>query len=63
MAKSILIIGTLDTKGKETLYLKEKIAALGLSPIVMDISMRESQDSSADITAASSCSNSSTAID
>jgi uncharacterized protein (UPF0261 family) len=51
VAKSILIIGTLDTKGQETLYLRDKIAALGLSPILMDISMRKVQDCGAEITA------------
>ena len=29
MPKQILIISTLDTKGVETLYLKQKIEALG----------------------------------
>lgn len=40
MSKTILIISTMDTKGEETLYLKEKVDALGLSPVIMDISMR-----------------------
>ena len=38
--KQILIISTLDTKGVETFYLKEKIEALGFSAILMDLSMR-----------------------
>ena len=38
--KQILIISTLDTKGVETFYLKEKIESLGFSTILMDLSMR-----------------------
>ncbi len=52
MAKHILIIATLDTKGEETLYMRSVIRALGLSPILMDISLRGSADSPADITPA-----------
>jgi len=33
MPKSVLIISTLDTKGQETLYLKDKLSAIGLAPI------------------------------
>ena len=40
MQKQILIISTLDTKGVETFYLKEKIEALGFSAMLMDLSMR-----------------------
>ncbi len=51
MAKTILIIATLDTKGQETLYMRERIEALGLTPLLMDISMRGSgDDDCADIT-------------
>ena len=42
MPKSVLVISTLDTKGKETLYLKDKLSAIGLAPILMDISGRGS---------------------
>ncbi|HYA41781.1 MAG TPA: Tm-1-like ATP-binding domain-containing protein [Syntrophobacteraceae bacterium] len=52
MAKQILIIGTLDTKGGETLYLRSAVEALGLTPILMDISLRGSADSPAEITPA-----------
>ncbi len=48
--KSVLIISTLDTKGAETLYLRDKIASLGITPILMDISMRGKTPSSAEIT-------------
>lgn len=50
MAKTVLIISTMDTKGNETLYLKEKIESLGLKPILMDISMRGNGGFPADIT-------------
>jgi len=37
--KSILILSTLDTKGEETRYLKDKLSAIGMMPQIMDISM------------------------
>ncbi len=46
----VLVISTLDTKARETLYLKEKTASLGLEPILMDLSMRGSASVKADIT-------------
>ncbi len=49
MPKIILIISTLDTKGPETLYLKERIEGLGVGTLLMDISMRGHGPSSADI--------------
>ena len=48
--KSILVISTLDTKGVETLYLRDKIMSLGINPLLMDISMRGKGDSPAEIT-------------
>ncbi len=50
MEKTVLIIGALDTKGEETGYLRDKIASLGLKPLLMDISMRGEGPSRADIT-------------
>jgi uncharacterized protein (UPF0261 family) len=50
MEKNILIISTLDTKEEETTYLSERIQALGLKPVLMDIAMRGSGSSKADIT-------------
>ena len=50
--KAVLIISTLDTKGVETLYLRDKIASLGVTPLLMDISMRGKGTSPADITPA-----------
>jgi len=50
--KAVLIISTLDTKGVETLYLRDKIKSLGVNPLLMDISMRGNGESPADITPA-----------
>lgn len=36
MKKTVLVIATLDTKGKETLYLKERLQAAGLDTFLMD---------------------------
>ena len=47
--KAVLIISTLDTKGVETLYLRDKIKSLGVNPLLMDISMRGKGESPADI--------------
>ncbi len=52
MPKTILIISTLDTKGEETFYLRGKIASLGLDTLMMDLSMRGSKDSPAEISPA-----------
>ncbi|MHC4457798.1 MAG: Tm-1-like ATP-binding domain-containing protein [Planctomycetota bacterium] len=43
------VISTLDTKRDETEYLKNKIESLGLTPILMDISMRKTEGARADI--------------
>jgi uncharacterized protein (UPF0261 family) len=51
MKKNVLVISTLDTKGQETLYLKDKLSALGLIPILMDISGRGSDIAAIDIPA------------
>jgi uncharacterized protein (UPF0261 family) len=52
MSKSVLLISTLDTKGQETLYLKDKLSAIGLAPVVMDISGRGSDMAGIDFPAA-----------
>ena len=52
MPKTILLISTLDTKGEETFYLKDKIQSLGLNVLLMDLSMRDGGTSPADITPA-----------
>jgi uncharacterized protein (UPF0261 family) len=51
MKKNVLVISTLDTKGQETLYLKDKLSAIGLNPVLMDISGRGSDIAAIDIPA------------
>ncbi len=48
--KKILIVSTLDTKGVETFYLRDKIKQLGKTPIVLDISMRPAEGFQSEIT-------------
>ncbi len=36
MAKTVVLIGTLDTKGPEIAYLRDRLQALGLSTVVID---------------------------
>ena len=36
MARTVVIIGTLDTKGAEIAYLRDRLQALGLNTIVVD---------------------------
>ena len=50
MAKKILIVGTTDTKGEQLMMLKEKIAAFGHQPLLMDLSMGGETRYKADIT-------------
>ena len=50
MTKTILIISTLNTKGEETFYLRDRIEEHGLKTLLMDISMRGDENSQADIT-------------
>ncbi|NNF98310.1 MAG: Tm-1-like ATP-binding domain-containing protein [Desulfobacteraceae bacterium] len=50
MKNEILLISTLDTKGTETEYLKDRIQQVGLNPVLLDLSMRGSFDGHADIT-------------
>jgi len=50
MAKTILIIGTLDSKAKELAYLHGRITAEGVKPLLMDVSCKsEPSEFSADI--------------
>jgi uncharacterized protein (UPF0261 family) len=43
MAKTILVIGTLDTKAKELDYLRKRIEAEGVQSLLMDVSCKELQ--------------------
>jgi uncharacterized protein (UPF0261 family) len=40
MSKSVLLIGTLDTKGKEYDYIRKRLEAIGIKTLVMDVSCR-----------------------
>ncbi len=46
MPKTILLISTLDTKGPETLYLRDKLQSLGRETLLMDLSMRGGAETS-----------------
>ena len=50
MAKKILILGTMNTKGEQLRFLKEKIACRGHEPVLMDLSMGSHPSFQADIT-------------
>jgi uncharacterized protein (UPF0261 family) len=50
MGKKIVILGTVDTKGEQLRFLKERIASRGLDPILMDLSMGGHPGFQADIT-------------
>lgn len=51
MAKTIVVIGTLDTKGEQLKLLKDKISARGHRAILMDMGMGGEPQVQADITA------------
>lgn len=48
--KKIVILGTLDTKGQQVTYLKERIEARGQKTIIMDLSMGNIASFKADVT-------------
>ncbi len=51
---NILLVATMDTKGQEALYLRDRLAELGAEPRIMDLSMRRGDaDAVFDIPAAS----------
>jgi len=41
MKKHLLVISTLDTKGRETVYVKECVQQLGIHPVLMDVGLFE----------------------
>ena len=41
MPENVVILGTLDTKGEEHLFLKQRIEELGLKTVVVDTGIRE----------------------
>jgi uncharacterized protein (UPF0261 family) len=50
MGKKVVILGTVDTKGEQLRFLKERIASRGHEPILMDLSMGGLPGFQADIT-------------
>ena len=50
MKKYLLVIGTLDTKGKEVGWVRDYAAGLGVSPVVMDIGILGVPQTSPDVT-------------
>jgi uncharacterized protein (UPF0261 family) len=50
MDKTIVIIGSLDTKGKQIQFLKERINARGHRALIMDVSMGSRSEFNGDIT-------------
>ncbi len=48
--KTVLIISTLDTKREETRYLKYKFKEIDVLPLLMDLSMRGTEPSRAELT-------------
>jgi uncharacterized protein (UPF0261 family) len=51
MAKKIVVMGTLDTKGEQLQFLKEKISSRGHHAILMDMGMGGEPEVKPDITA------------
>jgi uncharacterized protein (UPF0261 family) len=49
LTKTILIVGTLDTKGEEITYLKQQIQNRGCEAVIMDLSMKERPSIEGDI--------------
>ena len=49
--KGILLIATMDTKGVEALYLRERIKGLGRKPVLMDLSMAGKAEVQAEVSA------------
>ena len=50
MGKKIVILGTVDTKGEQLRFIKERVASRGHEPILMDLSMGGLPGFQADIT-------------
>lgn len=59
----VLVVSTLDTKARETVYLKEKAASLGIEAILMDLSMRGGAQVKAQITPAEVAAETGSSID
>jgi uncharacterized protein (UPF0261 family) len=49
--KTVIVIGTVDTKGPELAYLKEQVIAAGCLALLMDVGVHNQSETAADITA------------
>jgi uncharacterized protein (UPF0261 family) len=49
--KTVIVIGTVDTKGPELAYLKEQVIASGCQALLMDVGVHNESETSADIPA------------
>ncbi len=52
MTKTIVVMGTMDTKGPELAYLAQQISSAGCRALLMDVGAAAESDTDADITAA-----------
>ncbi|NNL77243.1 MAG: Tm-1-like ATP-binding domain-containing protein [Desulfobacterales bacterium] len=52
MTKTIVVMGTMDTKGLELAYLAQQVSLGGCHPLLMDVGAQAASDTDADITAA-----------
>ena len=51
-SKTIVVMGTMDTKGLELAYLAQQVSLAGCHPLLMDVGAQAASDTDADITAA-----------
>ena len=51
-SKTIIVMGTMDTKGPELAYLAQQISSAGCRALLMDVGAAAESDTDADITAA-----------
>ena len=49
--KTVIVIGTVDTKGPELAYLKDQVIASGCQALLMDVGVHNQSDTAADINA------------
>ena len=50
-SKTIIVMGTMDTKGPELAYLAQQISSAGCRALLMDVGAAAESDTDADITA------------
>ena len=52
VTKTIVVMGTMDTKGPELAYLAQQVSSAGCHAVLMDVGAHAASDTAADITAA-----------